>query len=299
MDLIPFLKRAGEAGDGNDTDDGDDDSITVRTLDVVPATGEGSPRSSGGLGLSKADLHLHTNLGDGTASPRRVLEIARRRGLKVIAVTDHDHFEGAKRVQELVEREDWGIELIWGCEVTTRQGHLLGLFINQRVKFLTHVEGAIDAIKEQGGLVIIPHPMGWLVPSLGRRKIEELLARGYPIDGIELYNPSPANAGARTEVRRLNQQWGFAATGSSDAHFWQHIGAGYTLFPGETAEEVRQAILHHTTRAGGQEQRPERLPLTSYVGQCFWSMVIDPPRKIARMLGSGDRPMVPTSSARR
>ena len=37
-------------------------------------------------------------------------------------------------------------------------------------------------------------------------------------------------------------------------------------------------------RDGGQEQKPERLPLTSYVGQCFWSMVIDPPRKFSRML---------------
>lgn len=266
---------------------------------LAPTDADDAPATPDGLGLAKADLHLHTNLGDGTASPRQVLEIARRRGIKVIAVTDHDHFEGAKRVQELVDREQWGIEVIWGCEITTRQGHFLGLFMNQRVKFLTHVEGAIDAIKEQGGLCIIPHPMGRLVPSLGRRKIEELLTRGYPIDGIELYNPSPANASARSAVRQLNQQWGFAGTGSSDAHFWQHIGAGYTLFPGETAADLRQAILTHTTRAGGQEQRPERLPLAAYVGQCFWSMVIDPPRKIARMVGSGERPMTPTTTARR
>ena len=125
--------------------------------------------------------------------------------------------------------------------------------------------------------------MGRLVPSLSRRKIEELLTRGYPIDGIELYNPSPANASAREQVKQLNSQWGFAATGSSDAHFWQHIGAGYTLFPGATAEDVRAAILNHTSRAGGQEIRPQRLPLTAYIGQCFWSMVIDPPRKLSRM----------------
>ena len=236
-----------------------------------------------GLGLAKADLHLHTNLGDGTASPQRLLEVAQRRGLKVIAVTDHDHMEGCKRVQELIDRGESDIELIWGCEVTTRQGHFLGLFMKRPVKFLTHVEAAIEAIKEQGGLCVIPHPMGRLVPSLGRRKIEELLTRGYAIDGIELYNPSPANASAREQVKQLNSQWGFAGTGSSDAHFWQHIGAGYTLFPGSTADDVRQAIVNHTSRAGGQEIRPQRLPLTSYIGQCFWSMVIDPPRKLSRM----------------
>jgi predicted metal-dependent phosphoesterase TrpH len=258
--------------------------MAVENKPVIAPTEDAPERQSAdGLVLAKADLHLHTNLGDGTASPQRLLEVAKRRGLKVIAVTDHDHMEGCKRVQELIDRGESDIELIWGCEVTTRQGHFLGLFMKRPVKFLTHVEAAIEAIKEQGGLCVIPHPMGRLVPSLGRRKIEELLTRGYGIDGIELYNPSPANASMREQVKQLNSQWGFAGTGSSDAHFWQHIGAGYTLFPGSTAEDVRQAILNHTSRAGGQEMRPERLPLTSYIGQTFWSMVIDPPRKLSRM----------------
>ena len=239
--------------------------------------------AAGRVRLARADVHLHTNLGDGTASPQRVIEEAKRRGLRVIAVTDHDHMEGAKRVYDLIQSEGHDLDMIWGCEVTAREGHFLGLFMKRPVKFLMRVEGAIEAIKEQGGLCIIPHPMGRLVPSLSRRKIEELLNRGYPIDGIELYNPSPANAGVREQVRRLNAQWGFAATGGSDAHFWQHIGSGYTLFPGETAEDLRRAVLARTTRDGGQERRPERLPLTSYVGQCFWSMVLDPPRKLARM----------------
>src|SRR6185312_10652251 len=254
---------------------------------IVPTEDAPERQSADGLGLAKADLHLHTNLGDGTASPQRLLEVAKRRGLKVIAVTDHDHMEGCKRVQELIDRGESDIELIWGSEVTTRQGHFLGLFMKRPVKFLTHVEGAIEAIKEQGGLCVIPHPMGRLVPSLSRRKIEDLLTRGYPIDGIELYNPSPANASAREQVKQLNQQWGFAGTGSSDAHFWQHIGAGYTLFPGATAEDVRRAITDHTTREGGQEQRPERLPISAYVAQNVWSLIIDPPRKLSRMLLHG------------
>ena len=255
--------------------------MTQTPLHPTPASGDSL--SPGKLGLSKADLHMHTNLGDGTASPRRVLEEARLRGLKVIAVTDHDHMEGAKHVQELIDREGSDIQMIWGCEVTTRQGHFLGLFMKRPVKFLRHVEDAIDEIKSQGGLTIIPHPMGRLVPSLSRRKIEELLTRGYQLDGIELYNPSPANASVREQVRKLNQQWGFAGTGSSDAHFWQHIGSGYTLFPGETAADLRRAIVEGTTRDGGQEQPPQRLPVTSYIGQTFWSMVLDPPRKLARM----------------
>ncbi len=243
-----------------------------------------SERANEAASLAKADLHLHTNLGDGTASPRRVLDEARRRGLKVIAITDHDHMEGAKRLQDLMDREGVAdIQLIWGVETTTRDGHFLGLFVKKAPRFLSHVEDAIAAIKDQGGLCVIPHPMGRLVPSLSRRKIEELLARGYPIDAIELYNPSPANASARDEVRKLNEVWGFAETGGSDAHFWQHIGAGYTLFPSSTSDDVRLAILHHATRDGGQERPPERLPVSAYVAQNVWSLIIDPPRKLTRI----------------
>ena len=234
--------------------------------------------------FARADLHMHTNLGDGTASPQRVLDEARKRGLRVIAVTDHDHLEGAKRVQEILDRTGaTDIELIWGCEVTTREGHFIGLFMKRPIKFLLHVEEAIEQIKDQGGLTVIPHPMGRLVPSLGWRKIDGLLSKGYPLDAIELYNPSPANARAREQVKEINTRWGLAGTGGSDAHFWQHIGAGYTRFPGETADDLRRAILEGTTQPGGMEARPERLPISSYVAQNVWSLLIDPPRKLARM----------------
>ena len=231
----------------------------------------GNERADVAAQQARADLHLHTNLGDGTASPARVLSEARRRGLKVIAVTDHDHMEGAKRLQDLMDREGvTDIQLIWGVETTTRDGHFLGLFIKKAPRFLARVEDAIASIKDQGGLCVIPHPMGRLVPSLSRRKIEELLTRGYPIDAIELYNPSPANASVREQVRKLNGEWGLAGTGSSDAHFWQHIGAGYTHFSGSTAEDVRQAITrprHARGRPGAPAgapadqrlRRPERL----------------------------------------
>ena len=87
---------------------------------------------------------------------------------------------------------------------------------------------------------------------------------------------------AAARARRPSLDWR-AATGSSDAHFWQHIGAGYTLFPGTTGADLRRAIEQKTTREGGQERKPDRLPFTAYIGQCFWSMVLDPPRKLARM----------------
>lgn len=236
------------------------------------------------VAYSCADIHMHTNLGDGWASPARVIEEATRRGLRLIAITDHDHVEGARRVEELLAQQNSPLQMITGVEVSTRHGHLLGLFVNKAPKAMRSVEESIDAIKAQGGLVIVPHPLGRLVPSLSRAKIDALLEKGYVIDGIEMYNPSPANASMRPAVRAANQQWGLAETGGSDAHFWQHIGSAYTLFPGESPGDLRRAILERSVRAGGQELPPAHLSAGVYVAQCAWSWFVDPPRRLMRSL---------------
>jgi predicted metal-dependent phosphoesterase TrpH len=233
-------------------------------------------------GYSRADIHMHTNLGDGWASPLRVVEEATRRGLPLIAVTDHDHLEGAKRVEEIIAQQNSPLQMITGVEVSTRQGHLLGLFLTKAPKAMRSIEESIEDIKEQGGIVIVPHPLGRLVPSLSRAKIDALLDKGYAIDGIEIYNPSPANASMRSVVRAANQQWRLAETGGSDAHFWQHIGSAYTLFPGSSPEDLRLAILERSVRPGGHELPPARLSASVYVAQCAWSWFVDPPRRIVR-----------------
>ncbi|GAA1899328.1 PHP domain-containing protein [Asanoa iriomotensis] len=235
--------------------------------------------------VGRADLHTHTNRGDGWISPARLVGEATRRGLSVIAVTDHDHVEGARRVAEILDASQHPtLQLITGVEVSTRQGHLLGLFVEHAPKPMRSVEESIDAIKQQGGLVVLPHPLGRLVPSLSRRRIESLLAAGYEIDGIEIYNPSPANAAHRHTVRQANKDWGLAEIGSSDAHFWQHVGAGHTRFAGTGAQDLRRAILDRTARSGGQETPPERLSPASYVAQCAWAWFVDPPRRTLRRL---------------
>lgn len=236
----------------------------------------------GGVNQGRADLHMHTNLGDGWISPKRLVQTAILQQLSVIAVTDHDHVEGARRVEELLAEQDGGVRMITGVEVSTRHGHLLGLFVKKAPKPMRPAQESIDAIKEQGGLVVVPHPFGALVPSLSRRRVDSLLTAGYEIDGIEIYNPSPANAAQRAAVRTANEEWGLAEIGSSDAHFWQHIGAGYTHFAGSTPDDLRRAIVGREVRAGGQDQRPARLNPAAYVAQCAWSWFVDPPRRMAR-----------------
>jgi predicted metal-dependent phosphoesterase TrpH len=248
--------------------------------ETTGAPGDESMPPAGGLG--RADIHMHTNLGDGWISPARLVQTATLKQLRVIAVTDHDHVEGARRVEELLAAQNSALQMITGVEVSTRHGHLIGLFVKRAPKPLRPAEESIDAIKEQGGLVIVPHPFGKLVPSLSRRRIESLLSAGYEIDALEIYNPSPANGAQRAAVRLANEDWGLAEIGASDAHFWQHIGAAYTCFPGTTPDDLRRAIVDRTVHAGGQDQRPARLHPAAYVAQCAWSWFVDPPRRMMR-----------------
>jgi predicted metal-dependent phosphoesterase TrpH len=79
------------------------------------APGDESTPSATSLG--RADIHLHTNLGDGWISPARLVQTAALRQLTVIAVTDHDHVEGAGRVEELLAEQDSAVQMITGAEV--------------------------------------------------------------------------------------------------------------------------------------------------------------------------------------
>ena len=86
-----------------------------------PATAAPALSLTSPAGYSRADIHMHTNLGDGWSSPAQVIEQATKKGLRLIAVTDHDHVEGAKRVAELLERQQSQLQMITGVEVSTRR----------------------------------------------------------------------------------------------------------------------------------------------------------------------------------
>ena len=78
------------------------------------------------------DLHVHTTMSDGTMPPRQVVELARDKGLKAIAITDHDTTSG---IQEALEAgESFGVEVIPGVEISGACDHgilhILGYFID-------------------------------------------------------------------------------------------------------------------------------------------------------------------------
>lgn len=204
--------------------------------------------------LGKADLHIHTANGDGLAEPQQLLDyVEAQTDLAVVAITDHDDIRGAHFVQEQWARGRYRFQVVVGEEVTTQEGHLLALFIQEPVPALRPLAETIAAVHRQGGLCIVPHPLSWLTRSVGQRAIEAVVrhpTEQVHLDGIELANDTLGARVSRRRAQRLNQEvYHLAEVGGSDAHFLPAVGSAYTLFAGTTAQELRRCILEKTTRA--------------------------------------------------
>lgn len=211
-------------------------------------------RSGGSLG--KADMHLHTLYSDGTASVQDMLDhVAERTDLDLVAITDHERIDGALRARELHDAGTYPFELVIGEEITTRRGHVLALFITERIPALRPLPETLERIHDQGGIAIAAHPMAPLTPSLGTRSLRAAHAAPDPrhrLDAIELMNPSAAGRARRDARNRLNtEELGLAPVGNSDAHVAEGIGSAWTWFPGSTAADYRAAVERRSTRPDG------------------------------------------------
>ena len=82
----------------------------------------------------RADLHMHTTASDGWPTPVQIVDHAvRRAALNVIAITDHDTIEGALRAADHATKRR-KVHVVVGEEVSSRDGHIVGLFLERRVK---------------------------------------------------------------------------------------------------------------------------------------------------------------------
>ncbi|MGI8551339.1 MAG: PHP domain-containing protein [Dehalococcoidia bacterium] len=214
-----------------------------------------SPRVRHGGDEAKADLHLHTDLGDGMASVDELLDyVEQHTDLDLIAVTEHDQLEAGLLAQEIhARRGSYHFAIIAGAEVTTIEGHLLVLGIERPVASFRPLAVTLDAVHRQGGLCLIPHPMSSLTRSIGRHGIERILARradGLWFDGIELTNQSPAGRIVAERVQRLNAEcFRLPAAGGSDAHYLPVAGTSYTVFHGAGLAGLRTSLEAGITRA--------------------------------------------------
>ncbi len=167
-----------------------------------------------------ADFHIHSHHSkDCVMKVADILERAREVGLDVIAITDHDTAEGGLEAREVADR--YGVRVIVGEEVKTSEGEVVGLFLEKTIPGGMTFAATIDAIKEQGGIVYVPHPFDRLHTIPSPRVLRANVAG---IDVLEVFNSRLAFPGFNELAERFAQRYRIPAAAGSDSHVLPGIG---------------------------------------------------------------------------
>lgn len=185
--------------------------------------------------IARGDFHIHSIFSrDGRLSPKDIVAIALRRGLEVIAVTDHNTIAGGLAVQKCAPK---GLEVIVGSEIYTDKGEVIGLWLSKEIKSRV-LEEVVREIHAQGGKVCVPHPFDRLRKSALQGAVLQILPE---IDFIETFNGRCLLPADNQKARAFAAKYGIPELWGSDAHFAFEIG---NTFPGPKAFVV--ATIAHT-----------------------------------------------------
>jgi hypothetical protein len=188
----------------------------------------------------RVDLHVHTwHSHDGISPPKKIIEEVKKGPVDGIAVTDHDCIDAWKHF------ENAGVPVVFGEEVSTVEGHLLCLFIQEKIKSKNALE-VIDETHDQDGLVVMAHPFDFL-----RKGFQDPQEFARKVDGIEAVNSRIRTPFSNQKARNFALKNSRALTGGSDAHVRWEVGNAYTKSRATNLEEFKKDLEKNRTDAFG------------------------------------------------
>ncbi len=203
----------------------------------------------------KIDLHVHTTYSsDSLITPKDLDFYAKKRGLDGVAITDHDRIDGALKIAKETD-----LLVIPGTEISSLNGHVIGLNVNELVPPKLGVDETLDRIHDAGGIAIACHPITFFKESLKGRISPRF-------DAIEVINSSafPFNYTVRRS-QEIASTLGIARVAGSDAHYGPEIGYAYTLVDAEPdVDEIVKAI-----RKGSCSPHGKAIPLKMRIKKEF------------------------------
>lgn len=184
----------------------------------------------------KIDFHTHSILShDGGLSMDQYKQVLANKLLDYVAITDHNEIDFA-----LEAKEELGERIIIGEEIMTSMGEIIGLYIKEKIKQNQDPTTTIEQIKEQGGLVYLPHPFDVKRSSLKKEFIQK---HKKDIDIVEVFNSRSIIPKTNEKGERYFLSSKIAKVAGSDAHSYDEIGRTYNLlddFP--TRENILELL---------------------------------------------------------
>ena len=176
----------------------------------------------------RVDCHLHTVAsGDAVTTLDQLADRVASERIDVLAITDHNETSAA--MTAAAAGGAGGARVIVGEEIRTQAGEVIGLFLTERVPYVLPLAEAIGRIREQGGLVYLPHPYDPARGSLGAAA--EALCAGGMADVVEVFNAKIADQALNDRAAALAGRWGVPGGAGSDAHDPAGLGAAYLELP--------------------------------------------------------------------
>ena len=191
--------------------------------------------------LLKFDFHVHTvRSPDAHTRIEDLPSIIKAKGLDGIAITEHDNFDPPSFSDVII---------LPGIEVSSRDGHVIGLGVREKIPSRLSADETIQRIHDQGGVAIIPHPYD---PVCDCVKIRELKMRP---DAVEVINADALCFHiSRLLARRDARDFKLAEVAGSDSHIPQTIGDSYTIVQSATrsVRDIIEAVRTGSVRPEGQ-----------------------------------------------
>ncbi|MEM2918362.1 MAG: PHP domain-containing protein [Candidatus Altiarchaeota archaeon] len=165
------------------------------------------------------DIHIHSNYSDGVNSPEEIVRYAKKIGLSGIAITDHNEIRGSLKAMKF---QDKNFNVIPGIEISAIEGHILALYVKEKISALLSAEETIEIIHKLGGIAIAAHPYDFF-----RGGVRDLIFK-LKFDAIEIENGHTLYSTKKpSEIKKSN----LPLVGGSDAHSLDEIGSVSILVP--------------------------------------------------------------------
>jgi predicted metal-dependent phosphoesterase TrpH len=175
--------------------------------------------------LLRADLHVHTCYSKDCTTPLdQIIVNCLKKEINCLAIADHGTTEGARKLKDIAP-----FPIIVAEEISTPQGEIMGMFLSENIPSRIPASEAIRNIRDQGGLVCIPHPGDNIRSSAF--KIEDLKQIIGDIDIIEIFNSRNCFPSTNNRAKHIAEQYKKFASAGSDAHILQEIGNVYIEMP--------------------------------------------------------------------
>lgn len=201
--------------------------------------------------LLRMDMHIHTHASfDSLNAPEHVLQVASARGMDRVVITDHNEIGAAQALHELDPER-----VLVGEEVKTAERvDIIGILLQERIPKGTPARETCERIRDQGGVVYLPHPFD-THRSGGGALLDKI---GELVDVVEAHNARSWKPGLNHRAEEWARAHGKPMGAGSDAHTLREIGRGFMVVPRFTPD---RAGLLGALRAGQIAGRAVSSPL--------------------------------------